>query len=85
MALSPRVEWIEGASYASGDDVLYNNAVLEDERMGCSENELSSGNESPNGNQDVDYRQLKRVITMQQRRNGSRRAGSGSQTEGAGG
>jgi hypothetical protein len=74
--LSPRGEWTEDASYASGDDVLYNNIVLEDERMGCSENELSSRNESPDGNQDVDYRQLERVLAVQQRRNGSRKAGS---------
>ena len=71
MALSPRGEWIENASYASGDDVVYNNAVLEDERMGCSENELSSGNESPDDNHDVDYGQLEMVRAVQRRSSGS--------------
>lgn len=84
MAFSPRGEWTEGAPYTSGDDVLYNNTVLEDERMGGSEKEGSSGNESRDLNQDVDYRGLERVIAVQQRQSDGMRPVSGSHREGAG-
>ena len=54
--------------------------------MGGSENDDSSGNESQDLNQDVDYRGLERVIAVQQRRScDGMRPGSGSHREGDGG
>lgn len=85
MAFNPRGEWTDDAQFASCDDVQYNNTVLEDERMAGSDTGDSSGNESEGFNQDVDYRELERVIGLQQqRRSDGMRPGSGSQTERAG-
>lgn len=78
MALSPQ-STSEDALLASDEGILYNNALVEDERMG-SASDNSSAEEELIGEQTLDYTQFERVLEGGwRRRSGGTRSGSGGQ------